>query len=62
MTPQTEYMIQESRWLLSFGRHPLDVAEALHRHPSTLYKMAERHGLTDIHDAFKPYAKRWSQK
>lgn len=57
MKPQTVHIISEARWLLSFGTNPLDVAKALGRKPSSLYKMSERHHLADIKAAYQPYQK-----
>ena len=57
MYKNTQYLIDESRWLLSFGTPPLDVARALHRAPSSLYQMAIRRKLTDIQEAFAPICK-----
>ena len=57
MRSQTEYIIHETRWLLSFGRPALEIARQLNRKPSSLYKMSERHNLPDIREAFAPYAR-----
>lgn len=57
MTPNTAYLVDETRWLLSHRVHPLDVAKALKRSPVSLYQMSCRHNLADIHEAFAPYSK-----
>lgn len=57
MTKHTTYIVEETRWLLSFRTPALDVAKALHRRPQSLYSMALKHNLPDIQEAFAPYAK-----
>lgn len=57
MYAKTEYLIGETRWLLSFGTPALDVAKALHRAPASIYTLALKHDLSDIREAFSPYAK-----
>lgn len=56
MTAQTEYLINETRWLLSFGRPPVEIARQLNRAPNTIYQIANRYELDDIRDAFSPYS------
>ena len=57
MTKHTTYLVEETRWLLSFRTPPLEIAKALHRAPASLYNMALKHKLSDIQEAFIPYAK-----
>ena len=57
MKPETVHIIAEARWLLGGRTNPLDVATALGRQPASMYRMAERHHLSDIRAAFAPYAK-----
>lgn len=57
MTEETKYIIEDTRWLLSFGRPAIEVARQLHRSPDALYRMSLRHNLPDIRDAFMPLVK-----
>jgi hypothetical protein len=56
MKPNTQYLVEETRWMLSFNTNPLDIVKALHMQPASIYRMATRHQFTDIRDAFTPYA------
>ena len=56
MKPQTEYIVSETRWLLSFGRPAVEIARQLNRAPNTIYQIANRYELDDIRDAFSPYS------
>lgn len=58
MTTQTQYIIDETRWLLSFGRPALEIAKQLDRSPQTLWKIGRDHELEDIRVAFSPYSSR----
>ena len=57
MTKHIEYMAHETRWLLSFGTHPLNIAKQLNHAPASIYMLARRHELADIKAAFSPYQK-----
>jgi hypothetical protein len=60
MTPrkkilETEYVLSEAEWLLSFGVHPEVVAAQLGRKPETIYQLAVRHQHETVMGGFTNY-------
>ena len=54
MTEKTAYLAEEARWLLSFGTHPLNIADQLNSKPRRFFDLAQKYGFGDIEEAFRP--------